>query len=97
MNIRLFLFLQKQLQTEQRVHNDVIQHNFVDSFANLTLKTGFALKWVMGNNCSRAKFVFKTDDDTFVNPGKLWTALDHALLHTTTKKSLQPYLAKDSK
>ena len=94
------LQLQKQLESEHRVYNDVLQHEFVDSFSNLTLKTAFALKWVTSgtplNNCS-FKFVYKTDDDTFVNPGKLWTALDHALLHTTTKKSLQPYLFKDSK
>merc|ERR1712079_451955 len=64
---------QKQLESEHRVYNDVLQHEFVDSFSNLTLKTAFALKWVTSgnplNNCS-VKFVYKTDDDTFVNPGK---------------------------
>ena len=41
------------------VHNDVLQHDFVDSFANLTLKTTFLLKWILNNNCSTSKFVFK--------------------------------------
>ena len=27
-----------------------------------------------------------------MNPKRLWTALDHALLHTTTRKSLQPFI-----
>lgn len=78
-------------------NNDVLQHDFVDSFANLTLKTAFGIKWINGNDCSKAKFVFKCDDDTFVNPNKLWAALDHALLHTTTRRSLQPYRLLESK
>ena len=41
------------------VYNDVLQHDFVDSFANLTLKTTFMLKWILNNNCSSAKFIFK--------------------------------------
>ena len=36
--------------------------------------------------------VFKVDDDSFVNPKRLWSSLDHALLHTTTRKSLQPFV-----
>ena len=34
----------------------------------------------------------QVDDDSFVNPKRLWSALDHALLHTTTRKSLQPFV-----
>ena len=41
------------------VHNDVLQNDFVDSFANLTLKTTFLLKWILHNDCSSAKFIFK--------------------------------------
>ena len=43
------------------VHNDVLQHDFVDSFANLTLKTTFLLKWILHNDCSSAKFIFKVN------------------------------------
>ena len=49
------------------VHNDVLQHDFVDSFANLTLKTTFLLKWILNNNCSTTKFVFKVINFTFIS------------------------------
>ena len=75
-------FLQSLLEQEHRQHNDIIQHNFIDCFANLTLKTTFLLKWILSNECQTAKFIFKTDDDTLVNPAKLWNSLDHAPLHT---------------
>ena len=49
------------------VHNDVLQHDFVDSFANLTLKTTFLLKWILNNNCSTTKFVFKVTHFTSIS------------------------------
>jgi len=33
----------------------------------------------------------KVDDDTFVNPSVLWGQLEHALLHSTTTKTLGSY------
>lgn len=61
------------LQQEHHDHGDVLQHDFIDSFVNLTLKTTFLMKWVLSNNCSTAKFVFKTDDDAVVNPEQVLT------------------------
>ena len=44
-----FTFLQSLLEQEHRQQNDLVQHNFIDCFANLTLKTTFLLKvLVMG-------------------------------------------------
>ena len=40
--------------------------NFIDSYGNLTLKTMMGLKWA-SRYCWRAKFVYKVDDDMFVN------------------------------
>ena len=55
--------------------------DFHDTYLNLTLKTSFLLKWV-SNSCEQAKFVFKVDDDVFVNPEKMWSSLDSSLLHS---------------
>ena len=53
--------------------------DFHDTYLNLTLKTTFLLKWVTAR-CSNAKFVFKVDDDVFVNPEKLWSTLESSHL-----------------
>ncbi|KAI8515217.1 Beta-1,3-galactosyltransferase 5 [Branchiostoma belcheri] len=58
--------IQVGLEQENRVHKDLIQEDFVDSYRNLTLKTVMCLKWA-SEFCPRAKFVLKADDDTFVN------------------------------
>ena len=57
---------QTKIAEEFRLHGDIIQENFHDSYHNLTYKAIGALKWV-SKYCSNAKYVFKTDDDTFVN------------------------------
>ena len=51
-------------------------------------------KWIHSNDCLKAKFLFKCDDDTFVNPTQLWASLEHALLHSATTKSLLPFLKR---
>ena len=39
----------------------------------------------------KKRLMFKTDDDTFVNPEQLWSSLEHSLLHSATTKSLLPF------
>ena len=73
---------QALLEMEQRQHNDLVQEDFVDSYANLTIKTSFMLKWVTSNECATAKFLFKVDDDTFVNPVVFWENLVLGLLNS---------------
>lgn len=51
---------------EAYIYQDVVIENFIDSYNNLTLKTGFMLKHFM-ELCPTAKFLMKTDDDMFVN------------------------------
>lgn len=63
------------LLTENGRYGDIIQENFVDSFRNLTLKTVMAFKWA-STMCSQAQFVFKADDDMFVNVKRV---LNHTL------------------
>jgi len=56
----------KTLKREQEKYNDIVQYDFIDSYANLTYKTILALKWST-KYCSKAKYVMKTDDDMYIN------------------------------
>lgn len=42
--------IQKQIDEEDYIYNDLIQERFLDSYDNLTLKSVMMLKWVK-NNC----------------------------------------------
>lgn len=54
------------LQHEAELHGDLLQWDFRDSFFNLTLKEVLFLEW-MADHCSSARYVFKGDDDVFLN------------------------------
>ena len=56
----------EQLKEESKVHHDLVQQSFQDSYKNLTLKTLMGLEWA-GRFCPTAKYIMKTDDDMFVN------------------------------
>ncbi|XP_018617779.1 beta-1,3-galactosyltransferase 4 [Scleropages formosus] len=62
--------LSKQLVAEARDHGDVVQGRFLDSYANLTLKTLSLLGWVH-RFCREVPFVAKVDDDVLFNAGAL--------------------------
>ena len=68
--------LESEITAEATRFDDMVQEDFADTFVNLTLKATFMLKWITSNHClNTAKFLFKTDDDTFVNPQQLWASL----------------------
>ncbi|KPP59690.1 hypothetical protein Z043_122367 [Scleropages formosus] len=54
------------LKHEADQFGDVLQWDFRDSFFNLTLKENVFFNWVL-KHCSQARFIFKGDDDVFVN------------------------------
>jgi len=83
-----------EISTEISRFDDIIQEDFIDTFVNLTLKATFMMKWITSNPCLTAKFLFKADDDTFVNPQALWSSLEHSLLHSATTKSLLPFFKR---
>lgn len=82
--------LENALKEENFIYGDLIIGHFIDSYNNLTLKTISALEWV-DQNCPKAKFVLKTDDDMFINVPKLMSFLDK---HKKDKRVIFGRLAK---
>lgn len=66
---------QTDILRESRIHKDIIQSDFMDSYRNLSLKTTAMLKWVK-KFCHSVQYVLKTDDDTLVNLEKLVAVLN---------------------
>ncbi|AWP09336.1 putative UDP-GlcNAc:betaGal beta-1-3-N-acetylglucosaminyltransferase 7-like [Scophthalmus maximus] len=67
--------LQKLIEYEDRIYGDILQWDFMDTFFNLTLKEVNFLKW-FGIYCSGVRFIFKGDDDVFVNTRNLLELID---------------------
>lgn len=70
---RVFLLADSQnkyyeplLQEEFNEYHDILQGDFIDSFRNLTLKDIMFLNWQQVY-CPSVQFIFKGDDDVFVN------------------------------
>ncbi|XP_055692303.1 beta-1,3-galactosyltransferase 1-like [Lutzomyia longipalpis] len=55
------------LRREAKKFQDIVIEDFMDTYLNLTVKTGFILKNFL-NICPDAKYLVKCDDDVFVNP-----------------------------
>ena len=72
--------LQTNVTRESDVHDDILQEDFIDSYANLTVKSLMLLKW-FSKSCKNVPYVLKTDDDVYINLKNL-----HALV-TKNKKS----------
>uniref|UniRef100_U3KIA7 N-acetyllactosaminide beta-1,3-N-acetylglucosaminyltransferase 2 n=1 Tax=Ficedula albicollis TaxID=59894 RepID=U3KIA7_FICAL len=76
--------LSHMIKFESDTHQDILLWNYRDTFFNLTLKEVLFLKWV-SSSCANAQFIFKGDDDVFVNTNQI---LDYL-------KSLSKEKAKD--
>ena len=62
--------LQLQVSNESQEYGDIVQEDFIDTYANLTVKTLMLLKWFT-ENCPDTQYVMKTDDDMYINLVKL--------------------------
>ncbi len=58
--------LNEAIKRESYAFGDIVQENFTDTYANLTLKTVSSFKW-SAKYCSQAEFMLKVDDDVLVN------------------------------
>ncbi|UYV74400.1 Galactosyltransferase [Cordylochernes scorpioides] len=61
---------QLALEAESLRHNDLVQGNFLDSYRNLTYKQIMGLKWA-SFFCPKASYIFKVDDDVFIDVPQL--------------------------
>ena len=64
----------RRLTSEANDFSDIMLEDFRDTYLNLTLKTTFLLKWA-AKSCATTKYVFKIDDDVFVNSERMWLLL----------------------
>uniref|UniRef100_A0A147BUR4 Hexosyltransferase n=1 Tax=Ixodes ricinus TaxID=34613 RepID=A0A147BUR4_IXORI len=62
--------VQRAIGSESYLHADIIQGTYMDHYQNLTLKAKMMMTWVL-QFCRHVNFVFKSDDDTFVNVGNI--------------------------
>ncbi|XP_028657615.1 beta-1,3-galactosyltransferase 9 [Erpetoichthys calabaricus] len=56
---------QRLIQKESKKFQDLIQGNFLDTYANLTLKTISILRWTAAF-CPEAQYIMKVDDDVLL-------------------------------
>ncbi|KAK3093130.1 hypothetical protein FSP39_011487 [Pinctada imbricata] len=63
--------IQQALHDESRIHSDIIQGDFIDSYRNLSNKGVMGYRWI-SENCRNAEIVIKTDDDAFINMFKFF-------------------------
>ncbi|XP_063302007.1 beta-1,3-galactosyltransferase 2-like [Pelobates fuscus] len=58
--------VQTMLEEESETFGDIIQQDFLDKYYNLTIKSLMGFQWVT-QFCPSARYVLKTDSDTFIN------------------------------
>ena len=58
--------LQAKIKREIKLHDDIIQENFMESYENITFKDVMTLRWLT-ENCKNVKYIIKVDDDVFLN------------------------------
>jgi Galactosyltransferase len=57
---------QTQIEEESKTHGDIIQIGMSDFYRNLSLKVAGLFNWLY-NFCPKIDFLFKVDDDVYVN------------------------------
>lgn len=67
--------LMDSVTREALIYDDIIVENFIDSYANLTLKSAFAMKNFL-NFFPTSKYFMKIDDDMFLNVNSLYGLLE---------------------
>lgn len=60
----------QQVAEENAAHEDILLWDFAESHHNLSLKERCFIEW-LHYNCKEADFIFKGDDDEYVNPPAL--------------------------
>ncbi|XP_039976557.1 N-acetyllactosaminide beta-1,3-N-acetylglucosaminyltransferase 2-like [Xiphias gladius] len=82
------------LQVESKLYGDILQFDFKDTFFNLTLKDVLFWSW-FSRVCGRTRFVFKGDDDVFVNTPKMITYLQDQLKKPKAHETMKDFMVGD--
>ncbi|XP_065815021.1 N-acetyllactosaminide beta-1,3-N-acetylglucosaminyltransferase 2-like [Labrus bergylta] len=82
------------LKLESKHYGDILQWDFKDTFFNLTLKDVLFWSWFT-QFCNQIQFVFKGDDDVFVNSLNMIAFLQDQLDMPQAHKTLQDFMVGD--
>jgi len=69
--------IMKDVVSESEKYGDIVQEDFADSYANLTIKSLMMLKWFDQACSGKATYLMKTDDDMYVNLDNLLDLVRH--------------------
>ncbi|KAK6187335.1 hypothetical protein SNE40_005392 [Patella caerulea] len=58
--------MNKMIETEAAIFNDILMEDFQDSYLNLTYKTLMGFKYV-AKLCNKTKYILKTEDNMWIN------------------------------
>lgn len=79
------------LRTENELYGDILQWDFKDTFFNLTLKDVLFWEW-FSHHCGSTKFIFKGDDDVFVNTHRMLTYLQEQLQKPGAEETMKDFM-----
>lgn len=82
------------LELESKHYGDILQWDFQETFFNLTLKDVLFWSW-FSEKCGPTRFVFKGDDDVFVNTPKMLTFLRDELKKPQAHKTIKDFMVGD--
>ncbi|XP_062569707.1 beta-1,3-galactosyltransferase 1-like [Saccostrea cucullata] len=77
--------------TENRIYNDILFENIIETYENLTRKSIAMLRWA-SMNCHRVRYLLKVDDDIFLNLPRLL----NEVTKNPTENSITGCKVKDS-
>lgn len=82
------------LRMESSYYGDILQWDFQETFFNLTLKDVLFWRW-FSHTCNQTLFVFKGDDDVFVNTNKMVMYLHDQLRKTQADGLMKEFMVGD--
>ncbi|KAK5865174.1 hypothetical protein PBY51_016361 [Eleginops maclovinus] len=86
--------LSEILQMESKRYGDLLQWDFRDTFFNLTLKDVLFWKW-FSSSCGQTSFVFKGDDDVFVNTPNMLSYLKGEIKKLQAHETMKGFMVGD--
>lgn len=86
--------LSEMLRKEAEHYGDILQWDFSETFFNLTLKDVLFWSW-FSRYCDQTLFVFKGDDDVFVNTPKMITYLQEQMRKPQARGIINDFMVGD--